>query len=707
MRLLTLDQLALSIPRHLPPLAIQSRWYSEPVRVLSLHLSTFPPNSKGYPTLYPPIQSFISRMMRIKTPPWILLCDVGPIPGLDNRDQIISMSDGFLSPGTVEDASLDSPTPAEAKKLRHQGGGKSESKKKDPTSHLSYIRYLQRRQPPQSVVEKYGAGYQDYLQVPLQPLTDNLESVTYEVFEKDPVKYDLYEKAIRKALRDWVEEGKPTSNPEGRIVVAVAGAGRGPLVTRALRASEAEGVDIEIWAVEKNPNAYVLLQKHNVEDWKSRVTVVQSDMRSWKGPWREAAVSPPLAAFSTDPMKTLESQDDTEELYHGSTESASTPPIVFPPPSTPHVNHIPIDILISELLGSFADNELSPECLDGILHLLNPIHGISIPSSYTAYLTPIAAPKIHADISSRAVYDSTAYETPAVVWLHAIDYLSLLTPTILSASDVPQASSRKDKQGATSPVLDPSHTNDPDSLENVSEQGKQRAAIKTIPDPPLSVPSDPPKFSSKKGKERAASPRLDPRSTTTSDPPNPTSQTTPKPTVNPPHPPPSTNPTPSSSSSNPHPLVLPAWTFTHTPSSSPPLSPSPFSNSASNSNTHNTRYTSLTFPIPNRSVCHGLAGYFEATLYGPVTLSTNPNTMDHMSNGMISWFPIFFPLRSPVYVPDGAALGVSMWRMTDGRKVWYEWGVESWGPKEKGKGGGRVRLGVGEWMSSYKGGCLM
>ena len=32
-----------------------------------------------------------------------------------------------------------------------------------------------------------------------------------------------------------------------------------------------------------------------------------------------------------------------------------------------------IDILISELLGSFADNELSPECLDGVQHLLNPV----------------------------------------------------------------------------------------------------------------------------------------------------------------------------------------------------------------------------------------------------------------------------------------------------------------------------------------------
>jgi hypothetical protein len=30
----------------------------------------------------------------------------------------------------------------------------------------------------------------------------------------------------------------------------------------------------------------------------------------------------------------------------------------------------PVDILVSELLGSFGDNELSPECLDGAVRFL-------------------------------------------------------------------------------------------------------------------------------------------------------------------------------------------------------------------------------------------------------------------------------------------------------------------------------------------------
>ncbi|KAI7985377.1 Mediator of RNA polymerase II transcription subunit 34 [Camellia lanceoleosa] len=39
---------------------------------------------------------------------------------------------------------------------------------------------------------------------------------------------------------------------------------------------------------------------------------------------------------------------------------------------------------ISELLGSFGDNELSPECHDGAQRFLKP-DGISIPSSYVSF----------------------------------------------------------------------------------------------------------------------------------------------------------------------------------------------------------------------------------------------------------------------------------------------------------------------------------
>ena len=62
-------------------------------------------------------------------------------------------------------------------------------------------------------------------------------------------------------------------------------------------------------------------------------------------------------------------------------------------------------------------------------------------------------------------------------------------------------------------------------------------------------------------------------------------------------------------------------------------------------NSHNTRSATLTFHIPHGSVLHGLAGYFEAVLYGNVGLSIHPERMDRISKDMLSWFPLFFPFK--------------------------------------------------------------
>ena len=41
---------------------------------------------------------------------------------------------------------------------------------------------------------------------------DNLESSTYEVFEKDPIKYSQYETAVYKALLDRVPDDQKDTN---------------------------------------------------------------------------------------------------------------------------------------------------------------------------------------------------------------------------------------------------------------------------------------------------------------------------------------------------------------------------------------------------------------------------------------------------------------------------------------------------------------
>lgn len=372
------------------------------------------------------------------------------------------------------------PTPAEAASMVNE-------KPKDPIPHLRYFRHLQQNQPALPPIERFGQGYQDYLQSPLQPLTDNLESITYEVFERDPVKYEWYERAIAAALRDLAS----IINESREIVVAVVGAGRGPLVTRTLQASEKTAIAVQCWAVEKNPNAFVLLQRRNASDplWKGQVKVVKSDMRHWSGP-----------------------------IASGATNKA--------------------DILVSELLGSFGDNELSPECLDGVQHVLHPQHGISIPQSYSSHLTPISTPRLHSDLLSRP--GAEKWELPYVVMLHQYDYLCAHAGSdTLRIADVKHAWSF-------------SHP----SPRAILEHSQNRAG----------------------GNFDAG-----------------------------------------------------GWA------------------GGDGTNEHNARTCKVVFRCREPGVCHGLAGYFEAVLYegssDKVELSTNPLTMEEKSKDMISWFPIFFPLR--------------------------------------------------------------
>lgn len=54
------------------------------------------------------------------------------------------------------------------------------------------------------------------------------------------------------------------------------------------------------------------------------------------------------------------------------------------------INDLQGDILVSELLGSFGDNELSPECLIPTEKYLRK-GGIYMPWSYTNYVVPLSS----------------------------------------------------------------------------------------------------------------------------------------------------------------------------------------------------------------------------------------------------------------------------------------------------------------------------
>lgn len=53
----------------------------------------------------------------------------------------------------------------------------------------------------------------------------------------------------------------------------------------------------------------------------------------------------------------------------------------------------------------------------------------------------------------------------------------------------------------------------------------------------------------------------------------------------------------------------------------------------------------------------------------------------NFSEGMFSWFPLFFPLRWPSACSAGDKVVVHIWRCVDeGKgKVWYEWMVDTAG----------------------------
>ena len=66
---------------------------------------------------------------------------------------------------------------------------------------------------------------------------------------------------------------------------------------------------------------------------------------------------------------------------------------------------------MSELLGSFGDNELSPECLDGAQSFLKE-DGISIPYEYTSYIAPISSSKLWNEVRQAVDGVGMAFRVP-------------------------------------------------------------------------------------------------------------------------------------------------------------------------------------------------------------------------------------------------------------------------------------------------------
>lgn len=329
--------IVLEVTADLPSPALLARWRGEPVKAVLLPTSVFLTNKAGYPVLSRAHQSFVKSMIEI------------------HAQVIIQIPDGMKT---------------------HAAQGYSE-----------YISYL-----ASTMMQSPISGYEDELQSPLQPLQDNLESTTYETFERDTPKYVAYRKALRSALADMPNNLPVVGQDEAKVdpyVVMVLGAGRGPLVDAALGAAVEAGRVIKVYAVEKNPSALLTLDLKNRSDWEGQdVTVIASDMRTWMPEEGEGCA----------------------------------------------------DIIVSELLGSFGDNELSPECLDGAQRFLKPDSGVSIPTSYTSYAAPISAFKLHASLQKMTAGNrdiEANLQTSYVVYLSNVHLLAVPQPVFTFAHPNP------------------------------------------------------------------------------------------------------------------------------------------------------------------------------------------------------------------------------------------------------------------------------
>ena len=263
--------------------------------------------------------------------------------------------------------------------------------------HLQYLRHLRSRAPLPLKLDSEEAvletPYLDSLQSPLQPLGDHLEYQTYETFEKDPVKYSNYGEAIELALLDGLANGaypavksvftslsrlKETSKylcerlekASGHrdlgaiaeihvkeVTILVVGAGRGPLVREAIAAVDRvtsislmgtegkEALHAKVIAIEKNPSAVLYLQS------------LKGTEPSWNGAHDPAA--PNLANGARD----IVPGTSCVSVIGCDMREATSHPILRHMIENQQARG---DIVVSELLGSFGDNELSPECLDGV-----------------------------------------------------------------------------------------------------------------------------------------------------------------------------------------------------------------------------------------------------------------------------------------------------------------------------------------------------
>ncbi|OWB59299.1 hypothetical protein B5S31_g42 [[Candida] boidinii] len=252
-------------------------------------------------------------------------------------------------------------------------------------SYFEYIKYLIKSSYSNNQllpIENYNINSllsnklsEGTLQVPLQPLNNNLTNLTYQLFEHDSTKYDCYERAIFQAISDLIEIPRfkqvkyynetTKFDHKNSLNILVVGPGRGPLIDKVLGCLKVLNLNlsrVNIIAIEKNPNVIIHLNEKNTNQWMNKVKILYQDIRNWNG--------------------LITNLNFSDNIINGL------------------LNNNKFHLIISELLGSFGCNELSPECIDSTTKFTDFKNCIFIPQSYSSYIAPVISPKLYKKISS-------------------------------------------------------------------------------------------------------------------------------------------------------------------------------------------------------------------------------------------------------------------------------------------------------------------
>jgi len=395
------------------------------------------------------------------------------------------------------------------------------------------------------------------------------------------------------------------------VTILVLGAGRGPLIKMSLEAisnineslsEECFDNDVDnasscivsriqpiIVAIEKNPSAVLYLHSllSSELSWQDIVEIVQCDMRYAKLHQHKYPV--------------------LGRMIHDYRYKA--------------------DVVISELLGSFGDNELSPECLDGVQFCgLMKNTCVSIPQKYTSFLSPVSSMTLHSHARSQAYAAYNSFEGPAGKPCGILQAME--TPYVVR----PHSASQTHKE---MPCWEFSHPSTVSRI-NHNNNGERQNKFNSSPCSLLDTMEE---MDNTRFVQIIFSPDI-------------------------------MNGMKYGCGYGPVDTALEAFTTD--------ISQDEFRDITYSSNTIH-GFLGTFNCILYQSIINENS---------KIVISTAPS---EFSKGMFSWFPLYFPLREPMQVPAGSSICCNMWRKTtisserSGGRVWYEWCANVYYDENSGK----------------------